>query len=671
MEFDEARKEIQRLTKEIEEYNRAFFQESRSLVSDYHYDQLLKRLEALEQENPHLRRPDSPTQKIGEAPSKHFPTRVHPHPMYSLSNTYETNQIRHFQERLQRLLPNEKIDFLCELKLDGIAVSLTYRKGIFQALVSRGDGIRGDDLTQNHRLIQSIPQKLQNPAPPEEIYIRGEVFMSHQKFHKLNAHYQAQGRDPLVNTRNGTAGLLRTKEIEPALFEDPPLTLGTYGAAAENLPWKTQGQFLDQAEAWGFHVPPTRQYCPTHADIILYLQKWEKKRTHLPMDTDGVVIKVNNLAHHPSLGHTAKSPRWAIAYKYKPLSVETILEDIVYQVGRTGVIVPVAQLRPVQLAGSLVRRATLHNAAEMKRLDLHAKDTVSLEKGGDIIPKVTGVHRQKRVPHATPHRFTPTCPACATPLVEVGAIHHYCPNRQGCPPQLKNSFLHFIQRTALDLTSIGPRTIERLLERGLIRRPADLYRLTPQDLMHLEGFQEKSVQNFLQALERTKKIPFARVLFGLGIRHVGAVVAEKLARHFHSIDRLADASREELLALREVGPMIATSLIDYFAAPENRTHIAQLRKAGLILEEERPPHAVPAHLAGKKFVVTGIFPGYARDDIYAYIQDRGGQVVGSLSKKTDFLVVGKSPGPTKVARAQRLSVPPITYQDLRHMEKKA
>ncbi|MEM9738000.1 MAG: NAD-dependent DNA ligase LigA [Bacteroidota bacterium] len=664
MNYEEARRSIEKLTKDINHYNQTFFQEGKSLITDYEFDLLVQQLAKLEKTFPALKKKDSPTQKIGESPSKHFPTVTHRFPMSSLSNTYEEAEIQQFINRVQKLIPSATIAFVCELKLDGVAISLHYHQGILQRLVTRGDGTCGDDITANQSLIQNIPVRIDRANLPEDFYIRGEIVMPFKSFQKLNDHYATKGKLSLANPRNGTSGLLRRKEVDEAIKDLQPLTFSPYSIAAEPIIKSTQEKSLMQLKKWGFDLLSHPQYCDDLEDVISYIGDWEKKKTKLPLAIDGIVVKVNDLSQQAILGTTAKSPRWAVAYKYQPVAAETVLEDVIYQVGRTGVIVPVAQLQPVQLAGTIVKRATLHNQSEIKRLGICRGDHVYIEKGGDIIPKITKVNIKKRKKEATAIQFIQVCPACCTPLIQhPGEAHYYCTNEGFCTPQLKNQLIHFVSRNAMNITFLGAQTIGLLFDQNLVRRPADLYLLTQEKIAALPGFKEKSTHNLLRSLASSKRMPFDKVLFALGIRHVGVTVAEKLAHYFGDIDQLMSAPMEKLLVIREVGDKIAHSLICYFREENNRKHIQKLRTIGLSFTASKKETA-SYELAGKRFVVSGIFDGYSREDIYQYIQSKGGSIVSAVSKKVDFLLLGREPGPTKLAKASALKVPTISLASL-------
>ncbi|MEM9569637.1 MAG: NAD-dependent DNA ligase LigA [Bacteroidota bacterium] len=667
-----AKERIEALTRQLNNYNKAYFQEAKSLVSDFEYDKLLASLEKLEKAFPMYRLADSPTQRVGEQSSTNFPTVKHLYRMRSLSNTYEEKEIKQFVQRIKNRLPDEKIDFLCEIKADGVALSLTYVNNRLTQIITRGDGTKGDDITINTPLLRNVPLVLKSDQVFKEVTIHGEAAMPKAMFKALNNSYEAAGKPLLANPRNATAGMLRTKKIAEALKKKQPLTFTPYRlCAVGDAVTATQKAALQRLQAWGFDVPPTYQYCKDIVAIMQYIHHWEQAKHHLPIMVDGIVIKLNNLALQAQIGATAKVPRGMIAYKYKPDQAATILKEVTYQVGRTGVVTPVAILAPVALAGTTVKRASLYNAKAIAMLDLQIGDRVFIEKGGDIIPKVTGVDQQQRKAGQKPIKFVTHCPACNSLLVQESEdALRYCPNTLSCPPQLKGRILHFVQRKALNITTIGNKTIDLFFEKGLLRQPADLFDLTATQIAPLEGFQKKSIDNLLQGIEAAKKTPFSHVLFGLGIRHVGFTIAEKLATHFGNIDDLMAASEETLCATPEVGAKIAHSLITYFKHPTYRAEIARLREVGLSFVQAKPTIADDLPLTGKVFVVSGVFKSYSREEIRDYIQKKGGKVVGQLSSNVDFLLTGTKPGPQKVTKAKALAIAIITEEALEKMTKK-
>ena len=660
MTHPEAQQEIVRLTALVQHHNELYHQKGQPEISDYEFDQLLAQLAQLEKKFPAFRLPHSPTQVVGEKPSKNFATVYHRYPMRSLSNTYSETAIRQFEARTLKLLQGAPMTFCCELKFDGVAISLWYKEGVLEQVVTRGDGERGDDITQNAQTIATIPKQIQAPNLPPLLEVRGEAFMPRAHFAALNQTRIAQGEEPLANPRNTAAGTL--KMLDPSLVAQRSLDFYPYTVLTETPLFDTHAAGIHYLEQWGFHVSPTYQQCATLEEVLAYISHWEVHKASLPVDIDGIVIKINDLRQQAQLGYTAKSPRWAIAYKYKPENRHTLLEKVDYQVGRTGAITPVAHLKPILLAGTTVKRASLHNANEMARLGLHLGDTVLVEKGGDIIPKVTGVVAADRNSDSKPIEFIAHCPACGTPLVqhETEAIH-YCPNEKACPPQQIGRLKHFVHRKAMDIDSIGAKTIQLLFEAGLVRTPADLYQLRYEDVYPLEGYKEVATQNLLQGITRSTTRPFENVLFGLGIRHVGETVAEKLAQHFQHIDALMQATTAEIIAVPEVGDKIAQSIRAYFQDPDHVALIEALKTVGLQFRSTLPaPTAVAQLLAGKALVVSGTFEQISREVLKSRIKQQGGKVLSAVSKNVDYLVAGQQAGPAKLAQAQALGIPVLS-----------
>ncbi len=652
----QAQQEIQRLTTLVNHHNELYHQKGQPEISDYEFDQLLGQLVRLEAQFPDYRLPNSPTQTMGERPSKNFATVGHRSPMLSLSNTYSAVEVRKFVERAHKLLPDEVLTFFCELKFDGVAISLWYRDGALERVVTRGDGEQGDDITSNAQTIAAIPQRIRAANLPPTFEVRGEAFMSRPHFEALNQARRAQGAPPLANPRNTAAGTL--KMLDASLVAQRSLDFYPYTLLAEAPQFSTHAAGIRCLEQWGFHVSPTYQQCHTVEEVLAYVRHWEAHKATLPVDIDGIVIKVNSLRQQQQLGATAKSPRWAIAYKYKPENLHTVLDGIHYQVGRTGAITPVAHLRPILLAGTTVKRASLHNANEIARLSLHTGDTVLVEKGGDIIPKVTGVVAAHRKPSSTPITFVTHCPACHTALVQHDdEAVHYCPNEKACPPQQIGRLKHFVHRRAMDIDSVGDKTITLLFEQGLVHTPADLYRLRHQDVYPLSGYKELATQNLLNGIAQSRTRPFAKVLFALGIRHVGETVAEKLAQHFRHIDALQHATADEIVAVPEVGHKIAQSIQAYFQDPDHAALVAALQAAGLQFSLTAQPNTTAAQpLAGKTFVISGNFAQITRDDLKNRLKEQGGRVLTAVSPNVDYLITGQQPGPAKVAAAQRLGI---------------
>lgn len=667
MTAEQARREIEELTRQINYHNELYYQQHRTEISDYEFDQLMERLIRLEQAFPQFRYPDSPSQRVGGTITKEFPQVEHRYPMLSLSNTYSAQEVEDFDKRVAKGLGGAPYEYICEMKFDGVSISLIYENGLLVRGVTRGDGMRGDDVTANVRTIRSIPLRIHAPDLPSWFEVRGEIFMTKDVFEQLNKEREDIGEEPYANARNTASGTLKMQDS--SLVAQRRLECYVYYLLGDNIPITTHEEGLNLLTRWKFNVSPTWRKCRNLDEVFGYINEWENKRFTLPVETDGVVIKVNRLDQQEELGFTAKSPRWAIAYKYKPQSVSTRLLGITYQVGRTGAITPVAELEPVFLSGTTVRRASLHNANEIARLDLHEGDSVFVEKGGEIIPKITGVDLQKRPNGSKPIAFIDRCPECNTPLIrEEGEAVHYCPNATGCPPQIMGRIEHFIQRKAMDIQSLGEKTIEQLYRRGMVKSPADLYDLTMDDLLQLEGFKEKSARNVLDGIAESKKAPFENVLFALGIRYVGKTVAEKLARHFRSIDALASASPDELMQAPEVGDKIAQSILHFFRNPDNRKEIERLKKAGLnfVLNESKtePESRI---LNNKSFVISGVFKKYERDELKDLIIRHGGRVLSGVSGKLDYLVAGENMGPAKREKARQLGIRIISEEELERL----
>ncbi|MGC1242992.1 MAG: NAD-dependent DNA ligase LigA [Chryseosolibacter sp.] len=666
MKPEQAKKEIDQLTEKINYHNYLYYQHSKTEISDYEFDQLLERLIALEKQFPEFKDPLSPTQRVGGTITKEFPTVYHRYPMLSLGNTYSAAELEEFDGRVRRGLDGDPYEYFCELKFDGVSISLLYENHKFSKGVTRGDGVRGDEVSTNIKTIRSIPLVLKGKGIPDSFEVRGEVFMPKDVFLKLNKEREDIGEERYANARNTAAGTIKMQDSsEVARRKLDCYSYSLLGASGI----RTHEEAIQKLESWGFHVSPTYRKCKSIQEVLAYIQEWELKRLELPLETDGVVIKVNDLEQQDRLGFTAKSPRWAISYKYKAQSTSTRLNGITYQVGRTGAVTPVAMLEPVFLAGTTVKRASLHNANEIARLDLRVGDYVFVEKGGEIIPKVTGVDVSKRTPDAEPVKYIERCPECNSKLFRVeGEAAHYCPNISGCPPQIKGRIEHFIQRKAMDIDSLGERTIDQLYHLGLVKSPADLYDLKHEDILRLEGFKDKSVKNLLGGIENSRERPFENVLFAIGIRYVGKTVAEKLARYFKNIDQLGKASLEELMSAPEVGEKIAESVYEFFRKEENMEEIARLKKAGLnFTSDEKEPETESDVLAGKSFVISGVFKNYERDDLKDVILKNGGKVLSAVSGKLDYLVAGDNMGPAKKEKAEKLGVKIISEEELEKM----
>jgi DNA ligase (NAD+) len=667
MTLSEAKKKIEELTRQINHHNELYYQKSKPEISDYEFDQLLEELIKLENQFPDLRQPDSPSQRVGGTITKEFATVVHRYPMLSLSNTYSPEELRDFDSRVAKGLEGEPYEYFCELKFDGVSISLIYENGILTKAVTRGDGVRGDDVTTNVKTIRTLPLRIHHKHVPARFEVRGEIFLPREVFKQINKEREDIGEETYANARNTASGTVKMQDS--AEVARRKLDCYVYFLLGEELDIETQEEGIHKLESWGFNVSRTYRKCKDIEAVLRYINDWENKRSELPLDTDGVVIKVNSLEQQERLGSTAKSPRWAIAYKYKAESISTRLNGITYQVGRTGAVTPVAELEPVFLAGTTVKRASLHNANEIARLDLRIGDHVFVEKGGEIIPKVTGVDLEKRKPSLQPLTYINRCPECNTPLVrKEGEANHYCPNENGCPPQIKGRIEHFIQRKAMDIDSLGEQTIRQLYELGLVKTPADLYELTKEDFLKLEKVKDKSAQNMLDGIAQSKAQPFENVLFAIGIRYVGKTVAEKLARHFKHIDALASATYVQLLEAPEVGEKIAQSVREYFDDPKHQKEIERLKKAGLQFEiAQHQTQPVSNALEGKSFVVSGVFENYEREQLKEVIIAHGGKVLSSVSGKLDYLLAGDNMGPAKREKAEKLGVKIISEKEFEEM----
>lgn len=662
MDVRQAQERIIQLTTELNYYNYMYYQKDTSLVSDYVFDQLLAELGELEKQYPQFVQEDSPSLRVGGTITKEFPTVVHKYPMLSLGNTYSEQELTDFDERVKKALGNQ-YQYICEQKYDGVAISLTYINGILKTAATRGDGVRGDDVTANVRTIKTIPLKLHSQGYPELFEVRGEVFLPNDIFVQLNKDRQANGEALLANPRNAASGTLKMQDS--SIVAQRNLDCYIYGLYGENLPARSHQEALTMLKEWGFNVPQHFQLCQDIREVFTYIRHWETKRFELPVSTDGIVVKVNNYQQQAELGFTAKSPRWAISFKFKAETALTRLQSVSFQVGRTGAVTPVANLQPVPLAGTIVKRASLHNANEIERLDLRTGDTVMVEKGGEIIPKITGVDLTKRQTASQPIQYINQCPECHTTLIRnEGEAVHYCPNERGCPPQIKGRIEHFIQRKALNVEGLGPETIEQLFDKGLVKDPADLYDLNLETLLTLERFGKKSAENLLKGLENTKSVPFRQVLFGLGIRFVGLTVAEKLAAYFSSIDAIRHATYEELLAVPEIGEKIAYSITEYFSKQEHLTYIERLKAAGLqFTREEVFTDLESTKFEGKTFVISGIFQSFGREELKEKIESNGGKVVSSISGKLNYLVAGENMGPSKLEKATKLGIPILSEDE--------
>ena len=657
------RKRMDELINLINRYNEAYYQNNESLISDLAFDQLLQELQKLENENPLFALSNSPTQKVGGTITKQFKSVTHRFPMLSLGNTYNENDLKEFDTRIKKALGDEKYEYICELKFDGVALSFWYQNGELIKGVTRGDGIRGDDITNNVKTIKSIPQTIQDQILPLEFELRGEGFMPNHIFEQINHERSLTGEQLLANPRNSASGTFKMQDS--SIVAQRNLDCFIYAYLGFDNPFQTHEESLIKLFDLGFPVSQTWEKCSNIDSVLAYIEKWTTKRNDLPLNTDGIVIKINDYGQQERLGFTAKSPRWAISFKYPSEIAKTEILSISYQVGRTGNITPVANLNPVYLAGTMIKRASIHNANEMTRLDLHEGDMVFIEKGGEIIPKITGVDMSIRNPQKPIFVFPTNCPDCNSDLIRVeGEANHYCLNDSLCPTQIKGKIEHFIQRKALNIENIGVETIDLLFEKSIIKDVGDLYNLTTLDFIGLDGFQSKSIQNILSSIEKSKTVPFRKVLFGLGIRHVGATIAEKLVIEFKSINNLRDASYEELIAVPEIGDRIAISIIAFFNKPENIDLINRLEQSNVqlsedILEQEQESTS----LEGKSFVISGVFQNFDRDGLRDKIILNGGKVVSSISSKLDYLIAGDNMGPSKLEKANQLSIKIITEDE--------
>jgi len=651
------KEKIKQLSDELQQHNYNYYVLASPTISDYEFDQKLKELEKLEAEYPEYRQPDSPTQRVGGEITKSFPTFRHEIPMLSLGNSYSQGEIEEFDKQVSKLAGGQSYSYLLEHKFDGVSLSLHYDRGILRHGVTRGDGYSGDDITNNVKTIYSIPLKLRGNGYPEKLEVRGEVVMFREDFIKLNEKREKEELPPLMNPRNTTAGTLKLQDSREVAKR--PLHFFAYFLAVDPLIVQTDAEQMDLLQEWGFSIGGMHQICDKLDEIFTYLDQWENKRHDLDYDIDGIVIKVNELSLRDELGSTAKSPRWAIAYKYKAEEAVTNVRSVDFQVGRTGKVTPVANLTPVVLAGTTVKRASIHNADEIERLGLHLGDTVMIEKGGDIIPKITGVIENKREEGALPVAFPSDCPECGTKLYRpAGEANHFCPNIHGCPPQIKGRIKHFASRKAMDIDGLGSEIVNQLVEEGLIQTYADLYDLTYDQLIELERFADLSARNLLRGIQKSKEQPFERVLFGLGIRYVGETVARKLSRHLKNIDRLMNADEESLAEIPDIGSRIAESIVTFFQNQENRELVEQLKQAGLKLkiEEKDGIDQEDQKLSGKSFVISGVFETLSRNELKKMITRYGGEVKGSLSGKTTYLLTGDNAGPAKLEKAEQLGV---------------
>lgn len=649
---------VEQLRSELHRHNHNYYVLNAPEITDFEFDRLMRELQELEVLHPEYYDPMSPTMRVGSDLSNEFVQVAHKYPMLSLGNTYSFDEVRDFYNRVQKSLGGEPFELCCEIKYDGVSISLTYEKGRLVRAVTRGDGVQGDDVTANVKTINSIPLVLHGNNYPREFEIRGEILMPWEQFDRLNREREAQEEALFANPRNAASGTLKLQNS--AVVASRKLDAYLYYMLGETLPDTGHYECLQQASRWGFKVSPAMCKCSTLNEVFDYINYWDTERKNLPVATDGIVIKVNSLAQQRSLGYTAKVPRWAIAYKFQAEKAVTRLNEITYQVGRTGTVTPVANFDAVQLSGTMVKRATLHNADFMDNLDLHIGDMVFVEKGGEIIPKITAVDLTARsFMMGEKVRFITRCPECGTPLMRVeGEAAIFCPNDVSCPPQIKGRIEHFISRKAMNIDGLGAETVDLLYSVGLIRDAADLYKLRIPDISRLERMGYKSAENIIRSIERSREVPFERVLFAVGIRFVGETVAKKLARAFGSMERIENATFDELIAVDEIGEKIAQSILRFFANDQCRTLVARLKEAGLqmeIVEDESIERT--DKLAGKSIVISGVFTQYSRSEYKAMIEQHGGTNVSSISSKTSFILAGRDMGPAKLEKAQKLGVP--------------
>ena len=663
MDIFEAQDRIQALTEELKEHNYNYYVLAQPTISDFDFDAKLRELQELENQFPQFAREDSPTKRVGGEVSKEFKTVKHRFPMLSLGNTYSREDLTDFDARVRKSIGDD-FEYVCELKYDGLAIGLRYINGKLVQGVTRGDGVQGDDVTANVRTIRSIPLSLRGTDYPDDFEIRGEIVMTRSGFAKFNLQREKEGKQSFANPRNAAAGSIKMQDS--AEVAKRPLDCYLYFVLGEKLPFQNHYDNMMAAKKWGLKVPPYISKATSIDEIFEFIDYWDTARNDLDFDIDGIVIKVNDFAQQQQLGFTAKSPRWAISYKFKTEQAVTELLDINYQVGRTGAITPVAILEPVALAGTTVKRASLHNADIIEELDLHEHDFVKVEKGGEIIPKIVGVDLSQRKQASKKIKYIESCPECGTKLVrQEGEANHYCPNEYHCPPQIKGKIEHFVSRKAMNI-AFGEATVNALFEKGFVKNVADLYDLTREQILSLDGFKEKSADNILKSLEESKKMPFEKVLFALGIRFVGQTVAAKLAEYFGSMEKLMNATEMELMMVDEIGDRITESLLEYFADKDNLQIIRRLEAAGLKFEIEKDKEQGPNLLQGKSFVVSGKF-SIARDDLKKMISNYGGKNVSAISSKTDYLIAGDAMGPAKLKKAGKLGVPIISEDDFMKM----
>ncbi len=682
MNKDEAKIKISELVYELNDHNYRYYVLADPLISDYEFDMLIEKLTALEKEYPEFLQPDSPTQRVGGTITSEFASARHTYPMLSLSNTYSESELREFDDRVHKLL-DAKYEYICELKFDGLSISLTYDNGLLTRAITRGDGERGDDVTTNIKTIRSIPLRLKGSGYPELFEVRGEIILPRPGFEKMNLDRIEIGENPFANPRNAAAGSLKLQDS--AEVARRPLDGYMYYALGETLSFSTHQQSLQKLANWGFKISDKTALCNSIEEVLGFINKMARERDKLTFDIDGIVIKINSLEQQQALGYTAKSPRWAIAYKYKAEQVTTQLLSIDYQVGRTGVVTPVANLKPVQLAGTVVKRASLHNADIIAKLDVRIGDYVFVEKGGEIIPKIIGVDLSKRDLFAEPVVFIESCPECGTKLErQEGEAGNFCPNEDHCPPQIKGKLEHFIHRKAMNIDSLGEGKIEILFDNKLVYDISDLYTLSYNSILNLEkvikdtdgakdkklSFKEKTAENIINGINASKSAPFEKVLFAIGIRYVGETVARKLAIHFKNIDSIIEASEEELKSAENIGEKVAASIFTYFRKPENLVLIEKLKTAGLNMVADKQPELLSTNLSGKSIVVSGSFgSSKRRKELEEMVLMHGAKLAGSVTSKTDYVVAGENMGPEKRQKALKLGIPVISEGEFLEMLK--
>ena len=660
--MEDIQSKLIRLRNELHEHNRLYYIEDAPIISDFEFDALLRELQDLENRYPEFYDSNSPTQRVGGGVTKNFNTIAHRYPMYSLSNTYTKEELVQWEERIKKILGEEaEVSYTCELKFDGASISLTYEQGRLIQALTRGDGVQGDAITANVKTINTVPLQLKGDYP-DFFEIRGEIILPWEGFHKMNEKRAAEGEPLYSNPRNTASGSLKLQDSR--LVAERPLSCFLYALAGEQLPISSQFEALQKAREWGFKVPDSARLVHSLEGVFEFIDHWEEMRQELPYEIDGIVIKVNALSQQQELGFTAKAPRWAIAFKYQAEAVATVLEGVTYQVGRTGSVTPVAQLKPVLISGTIVKRASLHNADQIAKLALRIGDAVFVEKGGEIIPKITGVDSTSRGRIENKVEFITHCPECHSELERIdGEAQHYCVNQSGCPPQQIGKIQHFISRKAMDIEGLGGETVGLLYHEGILSNLSDLYRLEKEQLLPLERMAEKSVNNLLEGIKKSKGKPFSKVLFGLGIRFVGETVAKRLANSFGSIEALQNATLEDLIAEDDIGERIAQSIVNYFGQEENNKLIDDLKSFGLQLEQIKLIKKVNSAFEGKRFVVSGVFEKYSREDIKSEIESLGGIIGSSVSSKTDFLLAGEGMGPSKKAKAEALKITILSEQD--------